>query len=182
MTEAEIKTHFERNLTELGLLFSLTDDNRYSLNRVCITQPKQIQFIVSEPVKESNSISPNGNVIQSICQFKLDSIKNLAGIDYYAMAFQNQDDQFLDFIIIPSKELQERIRSVNISRSKKKIVELIFWLMPERHLYEVKGISPEGEWYYLSMGRNGRIADSTYWNYSQYLNNWDLLIQENTYC
>jgi hypothetical protein len=50
--------------------------------------------------------------------------------------------------------------------------------MPDGSLYETNGIciSPEGEWYYLSKGINGRMADKTDWCYTLFLNNWKQLI------
>ena len=51
-------------------------------------------------------------------------------------------------------------------------IEMVFWLMPDNHLYETTDIGVEGEWYYLSKGMNGRMADGSYWDYSKFLNDW----------
>ena len=47
--------------------------------------------------------------------------------------------------------------------------------MPDRFLYETTCISVEGEWYYMSKGVNGRMADDTDMNYTAFLNNWGQL-------
>lgn len=45
--------------------------------------------------------------------------------------------------------------------------------MPDRCVYDCTNISIEGEWYYLSKGISGRMADRTDWDYREYLNKWD---------
>ena len=44
--------------------------------------------------------------------------------------------------------------------------------MPDCGLYETSKISIEGEWYMLSKGVNGRMADGESNDFTQYLNNW----------
>ncbi len=47
--------------------------------------------------------------------------------------------------------------------------------MPDEFIYNCTNISIEGEWYYLSKGLIGRMADKTEWNYTEFLNDWDRL-------
>ncbi|BBE17584.1 hypothetical protein AQPE_1740 [Aquipluma nitroreducens] len=55
-------------------------------------------------------------------------------------------------------------------------MEVTFWLMPDDCLYDCTNISAEGEWFFLSKGANGRMADDIDWNYTPFLNNWQLLV------
>jgi len=48
--------------------------------------------------------------------------------------------------------------------------------MPDRCVYDVTDISVEGEWYCLTKGTGGRVADSEELDYTQCLNNWDGLL------
>lgn len=45
----------------------------------------------------------------------------------------------------------------------------------DNKLYDCTNAWIEWEWYYLSKGENGRIADKTDRNYTEFLNNWDRL-------
>jgi hypothetical protein len=47
--------------------------------------------------------------------------------------------------------------------------------MPDGCLYETSNISVEGEWFWLSKGVNGRMADGESNDFTQFLNNWDAL-------
>jgi hypothetical protein len=53
---------------------------------------------------------------------------------------------------------------------------MVFWLMPDNNLYETTDLGAEGEWYFLSKGVNGRMADGSVQDYSEFLNAWDKLI------
>jgi hypothetical protein len=56
-------------------------------------------------------------------------------------------------------------------------LELRLWLM-DSNLYDTTTLGVEGEWFYLSKGRGGRMIDSTIWNYTKFHNNWILGSQE----
>ena len=120
-------------------------------------------------------MSNNGNEIQTEACFKLRFPTEAKEPDFFILAFQNTSNHIVEFIIIPPKELMRRIIEGNrISKASRKI-SIVFWLMPDNCLYETTDISVEGEWYFLSKGVNGRMADKTEWCYTKFLNGWDRL-------
>jgi hypothetical protein len=174
---------FKEKLNEIGFSYRSFSDKYYILNlKNDINHSIRVLFLRSEMVDEKIHGSRNGNVIQSIGYFTIRSFTEITNVDYLIMAFQNTLRIDIEYIIVPPSELIRRRENMfghQPKRSRRRI-ELMFWLMPDRKLYETSGISPEGEWYYLSQGINSRLADKTDWCYTSFLNNWDQLIQSNT--
>ena len=102
--------------------------------------------------------------------FKLNLPTEVKDQDFLILAFQNTNNHCVEFIIIPKKELMRRLNKMNRISTDNQEIDMVFWLMPDNHLYECSDISVEGEWYYLSKGVNGRMADGTEWDYSKFLN------------
>ena len=92
--------------------------------------------------------------------------------DFLILAFQNTNKHCVDFIIIPTMELMKRLNKENRISTDNHEVEIVFWLMPDNHLYETTDIGVEAEWYYMSKGVNGRMANGTEWDYTEFLNDW----------
>ena len=55
---------------------------------------------------------------------------------------------------------------------RRKGVEMVFWLMEDGHVNDTTNISPEGEWYFMSNGVNGRMATGSEIDYTTFLNCW----------
>lgn len=95
--------------------------------------------------------------------------------EFLILAFQNKVKQHDEFIIIPTKELKRRLIENNRIPTENQEIEVVFWLMNDRFLYDCTNVGVEWEWFYLSRGVNGRLADCSEWDYSEYLNDWDRL-------
>ena len=81
-----------------------------------------------------------------------------------------------EFIVIPNQEFLKRHFKINPGSIRRKRVGLVLWIMDGGCAYDATNISPEGEWFFLSEGVNGRLADGTEIDYSKYLNSWRRLI------
>jgi len=171
-----IKTEFEKKQKELGFSYQCDTDGLHILR--LNNDPNRIinaQLVLSEPVDEVIQGSRNNNKIQAIGYFKLRIPPENIAPEFLILAFQNISNHCVEFIIIPSKEFKRRlIESDRISTDNQEI-NLVFWLMPDNHLYECSNIGIEGEWYFLSKGVNGRMADGSVWDYSEFLNDWNRL-------
>jgi hypothetical protein len=169
-----MKTEFEKKLKDLGFTFQCNTDGLYILSQN--NDPNSIvnaQLICSEPVDESKLGSRNGNVIQSIGHFKLRLPTEVKEQYFLILAFQNTNNHCVEYVIIPSRELKRRLFESN--RTSNDNQEIVFWLMPDRFLYDCTNVGIEWEWYYMSEGVNGRMADATEWDYTEYLNYWNRL-------
>jgi hypothetical protein len=174
---------FKEKLNEIGFSYRNLSNKYYKLHlEKDISHTIKVLFLGSEIVDKKIHGSRNGNVIQSIGYFTIKSFPKVTDVDYLIMAFQDTFKIDIEYIIVPPGELirrRENMFGYQPKRSRRR-KELLFWLMPDRKLYETSGISPEAEWYYLSRGINGRMADKSDWCYTSFLNNWDQLFQSNT--
>lgn len=82
----------------------------------------------------------------------------------------------VEFVIVSDDVLRSRFQKLNRIPVTRKKAELTLWLMPDNTLFDTTKISIEGEWYYLSKGLGGRMADGGIIDYSKYLNNWNGLV------
>jgi hypothetical protein len=169
-----MKAAFEKKIIELGFSYQCNTDGIYNLykNNVANSNLKA-QLICSRPVDESKLGSRNGNLIQSIGYFKFNLPTEAKDKDFSILSFQNTNNHCVDFLIIPRIELIEKLKKKYRTSTDSREIEMVFWLMPDNHLYECSEISVEGEWYFLSKGVNSRMADGSEWDYSKFLNTWD---------
>jgi hypothetical protein len=130
-------------------------------------------LIESQIIDESLQGSHNNTPVKSIGYFcfNFPPPGDLPG--YFIFAFNNRSDNQVDFIIIPNSELKRRLSKRRSVISQE--FELRFWLLLDNSLFATTGINMEGEWYFLSKGLNGRMADNTDWDYTTFLNNWEIL-------
>lgn len=169
-----MEAEFEKKITELGFSFQCNTDGSYILyknkdtNRIINTK-----LILSEPVDEVIHRSRNNNKIHAIGLFKLRLSTVVKEQDFLVLAFQNRKKQCVEFIIITKNELLRRLSLKHRISTENRIIDMLFWLMPDNNLYDCSDISVEGEWYFLSKGVTGRMADGTEWDYSEYLNDWE---------
>jgi len=169
-----MKDEFEKKIIELGISYQCNTDGLYILYKDNVTNSiLNAQLIFSEPIDESKLGSRNGNVIQSIGYFKLNLPTEVKDQDFLILAFQNTNNHCVDFLIIPRIELIKRLKKKYRTSTDSREIEMVFWLMPDNHIYDCSNISVEGEWYFLSKGVNGRMADGSEWDYSKFLNTWD---------
>jgi hypothetical protein len=171
-----MKTEFEKKIIELGLYYQcITDDFYIFRPNYDISSTLHVQLICSEAVDERKYDSNNGNEIESIGVFKFKLDPANAKSDFIIFAFPNSIKYQIEFIIIPTDELNQRLTKENRTRNGNHTHKIVFWLMPDRFIYNCTDVGIEGEWYYLSKGLNGRMADKTVWNYTEFLNDWDRL-------
>lgn len=172
-----MKTDFEKKLKDLGFSYKCNTDGLYIL---CLNNdPNCIinaQLIYSEPIKTALKVSNNGNEIEAIGSFNLKLMRRGKGPYFFILVFPNTCNHIAEFIIIPKIELVRRLNRSNRISIDNQDIEIVFWLMADRFLYECTGVGIEWEWYYLSRGLNGRMVDGTEWDYSEFLNDWDSLM------
>jgi hypothetical protein len=170
-----MKWEFEKKLKEIGFsfqchtgLYILSPNNNDS-------RTINIQLIYSEPVDPLKYGSNNGIEIESIGLYKFKLNPSESQSDFIAFALRNSKKERIEFVIIPTDELNQRLtkeyRTTNGTHKHK----IVFWLMPDNCLYDCTNLGIEGEWFYMSKGQNGRLADQTEWNYTEYLNRSDRL-------
>ena len=169
-----IKTEFEKKLKELRISYKSNTNGSYILNKNNATDRiLTAQLILPEPIYEVIHGSRNNNKIQAIGLFKLRLPMEVKEQDFLILPLQNTNKHCDDFIIISIMELMKRLNKENRISTDNHEVEIVFWLMPDNQLYETTDLSVEGEWYYLSKGPHGRMAEHTEWDYTEFLNDWD---------
>lgn len=131
-----------------------------------------VQLICSTKINPVVHGSSNGNEPESIGHFKFTIPKWEDHINFYVFAFVNFSKKDSEFIVVSDEVLRSRLTQRNRIPANGK-TEMTFWLMPDQCVFDCTNISIEGEWYYLSKGVGGRMADGTEWDYSKYLNDWD---------
>jgi hypothetical protein len=149
---------FERNTT-----FNLIRSNN--------TKIISTQLIISSKVNIRRHGSHNGNKTDGIGIYKFILPTGDLIPDYFIMALENMVNGCVEFVIVSYVDLVERLRKRN--RLLEDNVEVWLWLMPDRSVHDCTWISIENEWYFISSGINGRMADGTAMDYSGYLNNWE---------
>lgn len=160
LKEHDLSVYFYRN--DHYILIKGEDSSRIaSVKLICSTQ--------INPVVHG---SHNGNEISSIGHFKFTIPKWEDHYNFYVLAFVNATKTDSEFVIVSDEILRSRLTKLNRIPASGK-TEMTLWLMPDQCVYDCTNISVEGEWYYLSKGIGGRMADGTELDYSKYLSNWD---------
>lgn len=169
-----MRTEFEKKVIELGFSYQCHTNGVYILSQNNDTNSIiNAQFIDSEPNEEVIQGSNNGNKIEAIGSFKLKLLSRIKEPNFLFLAFPNTCNHSVEFIILPIKELIRRLVKKNRFAKTSHEISIVFWLMPDRYLYDCTGVGIEWEWYYLSRVKNGRMVDKTDWDYTEYLNNWN---------
>jgi hypothetical protein len=168
---------FEKKLDELGLSYQGYPDNFYLLrHNLDVGRTIKVKLIYSDQADESGSGSQNGNMLESIGVFNFKILITENNTDFFILGFTSITYQRIDFVIIPIKELKRRLIKKNLNSTSKQKISIVFWLMADRFLYDCSGVGVEWEWFYLSRGLNGRMVDSSVWDYTEFLNDWNRLI------
>lgn len=132
-----------------------------------------IQLVIANSV-DINRQSHEGNEIYSMNYLKLHVPIGEPYPDFYALALENAVADCLEFIIIPSVTLNEKLFEMGLFYVRN--VELCFLVYPDGKVFNITSISFEGRWYLLKKGVGGRMADGSTYDYSEWLNNWELLV------
>lgn len=173
----DVKIEFEMRLLELGLSYSVHNDDRYIIsNQTGGENHIEVQLISSLPINKQVHGSKNGNVLQAIGLFNFKFLESGLEPDILAFTFQNLVKNRVEFIIIPSQDLFIRQAKMNPGSIRRKSVEMVIWLMEDDCVYETTNISIEAEWYFISKVVRGRMADGTEIDYTKYLNCWRKII------
>ena len=176
LTKQVYRSSFFEKLREFGLTVYSYRNNFFILIKgndssriVCV------EFVSSARVKSEIHRSPNGNILNGIGRFKFTIPKWEEKVNYYIFAFLNTPNREIEYIIVPNAILRNRFQNQNRLPTGAQKAELTLWLMPDRKVYDTTDLSMEGEWYTLSKGTGGRMADGTEMDYSEFLNSWDIL-------
>lgn len=166
---------FEEKMLELGYSFSFQLGGSYVLYDKNKNHFLSVRLIISEQPNLFIHGSKNGIDIQAIGLFKIYRPQFDQGPDFYIFIFQNNYNQQIEYIIIPYNELMKRLNLRTFETERRKSFKVVFWFMSEGSIYNATNISPEGEWFHLSKGVGGRMADGTAMDYTPFLNNWEQL-------
>jgi hypothetical protein len=118
--------------------------------------------------------SHNGNTVDGIGHFLFTFPKWEDKFDFFVFAFLNTKDRAIEFVIVPNEDLRSRFLNQNRILTGGKRSELTLWLM-DRSVYDTTNLSVEGEWYMLSKGSGGRMADETDMDFTPFSNRWNSL-------
>ncbi len=165
-----IKSAIHKSLTENEFVITFEGNDGYYLiqnNNSFRTFSMQLVLTNSVAVKrqskESNEISMN--------YFKLNIPIGQEYPVFFLMALENAGADYPEFIIIPSSKLSEKLFDLGIAWKRK--VELCFLVYPDGKVFDTTSLSGEGRWYLLSKGLDGRLADGSIYDFSEWVNYWD---------
>lgn len=134
------------------------------------------QYVISSPIDKNIHVSKNNTPIDTGARFLMPDLERNSPPRFFIFPFHNPKRETLNFAVVPSQILIERTHNKFKTDITKPTFELVFWLMLDDCLYDCTNISVEGEWFFLSKGINGRMADDTDRNYTSFLNNWQSLV------
>lgn len=177
LTKKVYRSAFIEKLKENGLNVYFTKNGHFilihgndssrivSLELVCPTR--------IDPVLHG---SHNNNVVDGIGNFKFVIPKWEEKINYYVFAFLNTTNRNIEFVLVPDAVLRTKFQNQNRIPAGGRKAELTLWLMGKKVYDSTKlSTSIEGEWYFMSSGSGGRMADGGEMDYTQWLNNWEVL-------
>jgi len=164
---------FESKLKSKGYSYNIDPIGYYNISPIGrISLPIKVQLVKSRPINEIFHGSQNGNKIDAIGYFRF-KLATEGRPDIIIFEFQNLRDDSSVYMIIPEETLRIRLEK-NIIRSRSnEYFELRLWLMDDK-LFDTTNLGLEGEWYYLSDRKGGRMIEPTIWNYTSFFNNWIL--------
>lgn len=169
-----IKTEIQKALTEKGYIITFDGtDGYYLIQNSNDHKTISMQLVIPNSVDINRQIH-EANEIYSTNYFKLHVPIGEPYPDFFIMALENSCADRPEFIIISSVTLNEKLFDMGLSWKRK--VSLSFLIYPDGKVFNITNISFEGRWYLLSKGINGRMADGSVYDYSEYLNNWNGLI------
>ena len=163
LKERNLKIQFEKNSS-----YILTNgDDR---NRIIA-----VKLIYQGMFNKEGPGNHNGNLVNGIGHFLFTFPKWKDKFDFFVFAFLNIKDRAIEFVIVPNEDLRSRFLHQNRIFTGGKKSKLTLWLMADRRVFETTGLSMEEEYYFLSSGSGGRMADGGEMDYTGFLNSWDIL-------
>jgi len=167
---------FEKKIIALGFSYSSSKEGSYLLHdENDINLSINVRLIESKSPDTQIHGSKIGIDIQAIGLFKFKQIKTEPKPDFFIFTFRNSSKNLHEYLIIPEEELERRVIKSNFGFNHDKRIKIVFWLMTDGTIYNKTDISIEGEWYLLSKGVCGRMADGTFWDFTDFLNEWGRL-------
>ena len=165
-----IKTAIHKSLNENEFVINFEgNDGYYMIKNNNDFRTFSMQLVIANSIdikmesNESNKVSMN--------YFKLNIPIGQEYPAFFIMALENAGANYPEFIIIPSMKLSEKLFDLGISWKRK--VELCFIVYPDAKVFDITSLSLEGRWYLLGKGINGRMADGSVYDYSEWVNYWD---------
>ncbi len=173
---SQTRIEFEKRLHEFGVSYRMHDRDFYVISKQSDSgNHLTVQLISSMPVEKLVHGSKNGNDVQAIGLFKFKLISSEQEPVIFAFAFQNSFKNQVEIIIIPTLEFLRRHVKMKSQRPCHKRIELVLWFMEDGFVYDATNISLESEWYFLSKGVGGRMADGTDLDFTSFLDSWERL-------
>ena len=140
-----MKSVFEKDLSKQGFSFQETSGGYYNIvpkNRIVL--PTKLQLVNSKPINLIIHGSQNGNILAAVGYFHFRFLQSDLKPDYLVFAFQHLRDDSIEYMVIPTGTLRERLTK-NIIRSwSDEYFELRLWLI-DGLLYDTTNFSLEGE-------------------------------------
>jgi hypothetical protein len=158
---------------------TIVSENEGSFELFHFSKPKKvitIQYVMSLPVNKHFHGSSNNTEIDTIARFEVPDVEMKSPPNFFVFPIHNTTRGKLNFAIVPSQTVIERTHLRHKNDLIKSPNEIVFWLMPDDCLFDCTNISAEGEWFFMSKGIKGRMADNTDSNYTPFLNNWQLFV------
>ena len=154
---------FSRKLNELGFSTHDESDNtfRLNLNKDDINSV-MVKLVVSESINERIHGTKNNTPITAIGYFRFEWQKDECEPDFYIFAFTNKSNNKIEFLIIPFTELENRLNKRKCITDVNQEIELKFWLLPNKMVFDTTNLGAEGEWYFIG----GKMAENTHLDYS----------------
>ena len=178
MYNKPIKSAFLKTLREHDLTVYFNRNNYFILIKgkdssriVCV------ELICSTKIIPEVHGSHNNNAITSMGHFKFTIPKWEDKITFYVFAFLNTENHNIEYVIVPDAVIRNRFQKYIHTPTSSKKAELMLWLMPDSKVYETTDLSMEGEWYMLSSGAGGRMADGSDMDYTKHLNNFKAVVE-----
>lgn len=138
---------------------------------------KFVKLICAEDIDPTHHGSRCGNEIKAIAHFKFKVPRWEEKVAHFIFVFNNPEDESIEFIIVSEDDLRSRFEESDKKTSTNRKLDMTFWLMPDRHLYEATYLNYEDEQFYFLSEVEGRLVDDSVLDYTQCLNNWDGLLK-----
>lgn len=109
--------------------------------------------------------------IETACTFKIHLEIFQYKPDFLIFCYQEESVGKISFLIVQTLELLERFEKLKRLPESDGAYEMTIYAGPDDYIQDTTGFSGEGEWYFFG----GRMGKNTKWDYSMYLNQWDVL-------
>ncbi|MDD2307704.1 MAG: hypothetical protein PHP53_23575 [Prolixibacteraceae bacterium] len=164
---------FSKKLNELGFAVHEGFDNTFRLNlNEDDLKGIAVKLITSEPINERIHGTKNNTEIKAIGYFRFNLSPESIELNFYLFAFNNAIDDKVEFVIVPTYELRNRLNQRKCNTDMDQDMEVKFWLLPpENYLFETTYFGGEGEWWFIG----GRMGKNTNMDFTQFLNQWQTL-------